>query len=69
MEIENEAENFDLNISKILRNVGLYHESETSKKQLKEVSIALDKLQSDSVNFSTSVEVWLLDNEYGIAAL
>ena len=44
---------------KILGNVGLYRENLTLKKQLKGVSIALDKLQSDSANFSTAVEVWL----------
>ena len=59
VEIANEAENFDSNTNKILSNVGLYRESLILKKQLKEVSIALDKLQSDSANFSTAVEVWL----------
>ena len=57
MEIANETENFDLNTSKILSKVCLYRESLTLKKQLKEVSIALDKLQSDSADFSTAVEV------------
>ena len=59
METENEAGNFDSNTNKILSNVGLYRENLTLKKQLKEVSKALDKMQSDSVNFSTVVEVWL----------
>ena len=57
MEIANKDENFDLDISKVLSNVGLYWENLNWQKHLKEVSVALDKLQSDSENFSTAVEV------------
>ena len=57
VEIANKDENFDLDISKVLSNVGLYWENLNWQKHLKEVSVALDKLQSDSENFSTAVEV------------
>ena len=59
VEITNETENFDSNTNKTLSSIGLYRESLSLKKQLKEVSTALDKWQSDSPNFSTAVEVWL----------
>ena len=56
VEITNETENFDSNISKILSNVNLYWESLILQKQLQEVPVALDTLQSDSVNFSTAIK-------------
>lgn len=57
-------QDIDNNIVNIINNIGLYKEVRNLIKQLEPLSIALDKLQSDSASISDVVYEWLelLDN-------
>lgn len=50
---------FDEGVARVLDNVGLHTQAIHLQKQLKEVSVALDKLQADNTTISDAVEVWL----------
>lgn len=57
MEINTEQE-VERNVGTILKNTGLYTEALHLQKQLKEVGVALHKLQSDTATLSSALEIW-----------
>ena len=49
----------DTRIRNLIHNVGLFNEVKNLQSQLQPVSVALDKLQSDTSTIADSCEIWL----------
>ena len=57
--VAQKEDHIDTRIRNLIHNVGLFNEVKNLQSQLQPVSVALDKLQSDTSTSMDSCEIWL----------